>query len=84
MPDLPLDRWSHTSVGGTICGGGQADVQSDCVDISSGSWSGDSYQPISPRDRHLTWNVEPGKYFMIFGGGSKTSDVVYADGTVEH
>ena len=83
LPDLPLDRWSHTSVGGVICGGENTEVQSTCTDISSGSWSSTNYQPISPRDRHLAWNMEPGKFYMLIGGGSDTSDIVYGNGTNE-
>ena len=48
LPDLHLDRWSHTSVGGVICGGKNCVEQSTRTDISSGSGSSATYQPISP------------------------------------
>ena len=85
LPNLPQKTKQHTSVGGVICGGGY--TRTSCVDINSGSWSSDKYQPIRPRYGHVSWNISPGESFMVLGGynGSRntlTTDIVYTNGTV--
>ena len=87
LPDLPANRYLHTSVGGVICGGGASSVQTRCIHITSGSWSSSKYQSIRNRYYSVTWNINPGVSFMILGGyyssAKRTTDIVYTNGTVE-
>ena len=78
IEDLPLWRCAHTSVGGIICGGGRAPER------SGGSWSNTTkFQSIRDREFFVTWNLNPGKSFMILGGtdsGSiRTTDIVHTN-----
>ena len=87
LPDLPLHRYGHTSVGGVICGGGVvgSSTSTSCIDISSGRWSGTKYEAIRSRYFHLVWNINPGESFMLLGGDydRKTTDIVHYNGKVE-
>ena len=89
LPDLPANRYAHTSVGGVICGGFESAVGRTCVDITSGSWSTSKYQSIRNRYGSVAWNINPGQSFMILGGAysnseaRSTTDIVYTNGTVE-
>ena len=85
IDDLPSNRYGHTSVGGVICGGGDTAERTSCIDMSGGSWSSTKFQSIRYRYYAVTWNLIPGKSFMILGGSgsSKTTDIVHTNGTVE-
>ena len=89
LPDLPANRYGHTSVGGVICGGGGSAERTSCVDITSGSWSTSKYQSIRERFISVAWNINPGQSFMILGAAyskseaRSTTDIVYTNGTVE-
>ena len=85
IDDLPSNRHGHTSVGGVICGGGDTAERTSCTDMSGGSWSSTKFQSIRYRYYAVTWNLIPGKSFMILGGrySSRTTDIVYTNGTVE-
>ena len=88
LPDLPSTRYRHTSANGVICGGGGSAERKSCVDISSGSWSSDKFQPITSRFSHLVWNTSPSESFMLLGGvdengRTRTTDIVHINGTVE-
>ena len=90
LPDLPVKRYDHISVGGVICGGDSTAERTSCVDIKSGSWSSSKYQSIRDRSFSVTWNINPGHSFMILGGynsqtssSDTTTDIVYTNGTVE-
>ena len=87
LPDLPADRYGHTSVGGIICGGGHyTATQTSCIDITKGSWSRSKYQPTRPRWGHVSWYINPGESFMLLGGSDsesrRTTDIVHRNGTV--
>ena len=88
-PYLPSGggRRYHTSVEGVLCGGAVRGAYTSCVDKYSGTWSGDKYEEIRPRDGHVKWNTNPGESFMLLGGSDieskNTSDVVYLNGTVK-
>jgi len=85
LPDLPADRFGHTSVGGVICGGGGTSTRTSCIDISSGRWSGTKYEATRRRFYHLVWYIKPGESFMLLGGrfNPKTTDIVHYNGKVE-
>ena len=85
LEDLPEIRLQHTSVNGDICGGMGVET---CIDISSGSWSSEKFQNITPRLWPISWNINPGESFMILGGDGfstsmRSTDIVYTNGTVE-
>ena len=87
LPDLPVDRVSHTSVGGIICGGGYVTaILTSCIDITKGTWSSSYYQPTRTRRFHVTWNINPGESFMLLGSWDnkykRTTDIVHRNGTV--
>ena len=86
LPQMAEVRSVHTSVNGIICGGWDGNsARTSCVDISSGSWSSDNYQPIRPRAGHVAWNVRAGEVILLGGWDSesqRTTDVVYTNGTV--
>ena len=71
-----------------ICGGGYvgSTIQTNCVDITRGSWSSSQYLPIRPRYGHVTWNSNPGESLMLLWGWDSqsriTTDIVHSDGTV--
>ena len=79
-------RSYHSSVNGVVCGGldGSGARLTSCVDISSGSWSSDNYQPIRPRNGHVAWNVRAGEVILLgdWDNNQRTTDVVYTNGTV--
>ena len=87
LPDMPVQRGYHTSVGGVICGGYEDAEQRSCIDIASGSWSSSQYQPIEKRSGHVSWNVHPGVSFMLLGSydssNRRTTNVVYKNGTTD-
>ena len=87
IDNLPSNRYYHTSVGGVICGGSGSAEHTSCIDLSGGSWSTMKFQSIRSRYRAVTWNLNPGKFFMILGGvesgNRKTTDIVHTNGTVE-
>ena len=94
LPDLtPLKFKFHTSVNGVLCGGWLRNVVNRCYDLTSGTWSTSKYQPIRSRRTHVAWNINPGKSFMLLGGGwtngrnadknVRTTDIVHFNGTVE-
>ena len=85
LEDMPDTRYAHTSVGGVICGGGGTAERTSCIDMSGGSWSSTKFQSIRSRIAAVSWNLNPGASFMILGGtgSSRTTDIVYTNGTVE-
>ena len=86
LPDLPEWRREHTSVNGVVCGASNSAARTNCVDIRSGSWSIDKYQPIRPRRGHIAWKLPTGEIILLGrgSGGSdvRTTDIVYTNGTV--
>ena len=88
LPDLPEDRYYHTSEDGVICGGGDttAAVTTSCTEISSGSWSSDAFKSIRPRWYHLSWTFNQGELILLGGGANhetmRTTDIVTTNGTV--
>jgi len=72
---------------------GRKVVVNRCYDLTSGTWSTSKYQPIRSRRTHVAWNINPGKSFMLLGGGwtngrnadknVRTTDIVHVNGTVE-
>ena len=85
LPELTKERFDHSSANGVVCGGGDSTARTSCVDISSGSWSSDNYQPIRQRYTHVAWNVRAGEVILLGGWDSesqRTTDVVYTNGTV--
>ena len=92
LPDLPAPRAFHTSVEGVICGGYDFNTNphtdwQDCIDIittEGSSWSSNKYQVQTHRAQHVSWNINPGQSFMLFGGiDTETSSIVHRDGTIE-
>ena len=83
LPNLPEWRREHTSVNGVVCGASNPAARTNCVDISSGSWSSDKYQPIRPRRGHIAWKLPTGELILVGGMYERrTTDIVYTNGTV--
>ena len=86
LPDLPIRRRFHTSVGGVICGGyggGEPGISTTCIDVTSGSWSSENYQNIDAVSGHISWNINPGQSFMIIRNDGNRGQIVHTNGTVE-
>ena len=94
LPELsPLNIHHHSSVNGVLCGGFYSNVRNHCFDVTSETWSSSKYQSIRKRLEHVAWNIDPGKSFMLIGGGwtngqnmnenARTTDIVHMNGTVE-
>ena len=90
LPDLPADRYKHTSVRGVLCGGGpDQGTRTSCISFNptSKSWSSGKYQPIRPRDDHVSWKWKKDSFILLGGGrdseNTKTSDIVFNNGEVK-
>ena len=69
LPNLPEPYWDHSSVSGVVCcGGPDTKQQASCTYWKNGSWhfTGMGYAPS--RIAQVSWNINPGVSFMMFGG----------------
>ena len=87
LPDMPVQRGYHTSVGGVICGGVEdTKMLSREVALTLPAGRG-QYQPKEKRSGHVSWNVHPGVSFMLLGSydssNRRTTNVVYRNGTTD-
>ena len=76
LPNLPLEKYFHTSVGGVLCGGGKTGKSlTTCIslDPTTKKWSSKKYQRIRIRDKAVSWKWKDVFFknsFAILGGGS--------------
>ena len=92
LPDLPEPRRGHSAhEEGIFCGGRVSTVPSKisntCLKLVNGVWT-ISHNLTSARTVHCTWDVDPGRSFMLLGGdegdnqATKTTELVFYNGTV--
>ena len=89
MPDLPEQRYSHSSHNeGLICGGRLSSLTiGTCIKLINGVWT-NTHNLISGRAEHSSWDIDPGNSFMLLGGvqenyeATKTTEIVFFNGSV--
>ena len=92
MPDLPEPKHGHSAhEGGIFCGGrvsiSPANASNTCVKLVNGVWTITHYLNFA-RSVHSTWDLDPGRSFMLLGGEDKdyqaikTTELVFYNGTV--
>ena len=71
LPDMQVNRGSHTQSGWVICGGTDDAAQNTCTTFEDGTWV-ESHNLTKGRKDHISWETSTGDIILI-GGTSATT-----------
>ena len=84
IPDLPDSRRSHTQIGTMICGGGNNETDTSCINLVSNVWEVVEFTLRYRRIWHVSWQSKMG--LVLMGGlfSDATTELVTDEGSAEY
>ena len=71
LPDMQVNRGSHTQSGWVICGGADDAAQKTCTTFEDGAWV-ESHDLSKGRKDHLSWRTSTGDIILLGGSSART------------
>ena len=71
LPDMQVNRGSHTQSGWVICGGADDAAQNTCTTFEDGAWV-ESHDLSKGRKDHLSWRTSTGDIILLGGSSAQT------------